>query len=353
MDLKLQLLETFPPRAATARPTRSAPTSACAATTACTTARSAGCPPASPNFGSTTAVRLRRASRRHDDGAAHGHHPDQGLMPPAYTGRHGLTHPCGAPMTWLLRAIGILLMLTAVGVALSRAPDRPVESLVARWAPPPSEFIDLDGQLVHLRDVGPRSDRLPIVLLHGTSASLHTWAGWEAELSKTRRVISFDLPGFGLTGPRADGRYGLDDDARFTLAVLDRLQLAAGGARRQLAGWAHRLACRDAGAAARRAADPGRRRGPAGFDPAPAPGLADRAPAGARQDRRMAAAAGDGGAGPGHVLRRPAAHHRRRGGPLLRADAARRQPRRAAPAPAAVPRPANTPTRWRPSASRR
>lgn len=129
-------------------------------------------------------------------------------------------------MTWLTRAIGILLMLTAVGVALSRAPDRPVESLVARWAPPPSQFIDLDGQLVHLRDVGPRSDRLPIVLLHGTSASLHTWAGWEAELSKTRRVISFDLPGFGLTGPRADGRYGLDDDARFTLAVLDRLQLA-------------------------------------------------------------------------------------------------------------------------------
>jgi pimeloyl-ACP methyl ester carboxylesterase len=50
---------------------------------------------------------------------------------------------------------------------------------VARWAVPPSEFIDLDGQLVHLRDVGPRGDGLPLVLLHGTSASLHTWEGWE------------------------------------------------------------------------------------------------------------------------------------------------------------------------------
>lgn len=128
-------------------------------------------------------------------------------------------------MAWLIRAVGILLMLTAVAVPLSRAPDRPVETLVARWAPPPSQFIDLGGQLVHLRDVGPRSDPLPIVLVHGTSASLHTWAGWEAELSKTRRVISFDLPGFGLTGPSASGRYGGDEDARFTLALLDRLQL--------------------------------------------------------------------------------------------------------------------------------
>ena len=128
-------------------------------------------------------------------------------------------------MTWLLRAVGVLLMLTAVAVALSRAPDRTVESLVARWAPPPSEFIDLDGQLLHLRDVGPRGDPLPIVLLHGTSASLHTWEGWTAELSKTRRVIAFDLPGFGLTGPRTDARYSLDDDARFVFSVLDHLRL--------------------------------------------------------------------------------------------------------------------------------
>lgn len=128
-------------------------------------------------------------------------------------------------MAWLVRALGVLLMLTAVAVALSRAPDRPVESLVARWAPPPSDFLDLDGQLVHLRDVGPRGDPVPIVLLHGTSASLHTWEGWAAALSHTRRVVSFDLPGFGLTGPRADGRYGLDDDAGFVLKVLDRLGL--------------------------------------------------------------------------------------------------------------------------------
>ena len=125
----------------------------------------------------------------------------------------------------LRRIVGLLLIFSAVALALSRAPDRTVESLVARWAPPPSEFIDLDGQLVHLRDVGPRHDPNPIVLVHGTSASLHTWEGWTAELAKTRRVIAFDLPGFGLTGPRPDNDYSADADARFTLALLARLKL--------------------------------------------------------------------------------------------------------------------------------
>ena len=59
-------------------------------------------------------------------------------------------------MTVLLRLVGLLLMLTALAVSLSRAPDRPVQSLVARWAPPPSDFIEVKGQIVHLRDVGPR-----------------------------------------------------------------------------------------------------------------------------------------------------------------------------------------------------
>jgi len=132
-------------------------------------------------------------------------------------------------MRWLPRIIGVLLMASALAIALSRAPDRTVESLVARWAPPPSEFIDLNGQLVHLRDVGPRGDAAPLVLLHGTSASLHTWEGWSAALQAQHRVISFDLPGFGLTGPWS-GRYASwtyrgDDLARFVLELLDQLQI--------------------------------------------------------------------------------------------------------------------------------
>src|SRR5262249_20010384 len=120
-------------------------------------------------------------------------------------------------------------MASALAIALSRAPDRSAESLVARWAPPPSEFIDLNGQLVHLRDVGPRGDAEPLVLLHGTSASLHTWEGWSAALQGQHRVVSLDLPGCGLPGPfsgrSAAWGYRGDDLARFVLELLDRLQI--------------------------------------------------------------------------------------------------------------------------------
>jgi pimeloyl-ACP methyl ester carboxylesterase len=130
---------------------------------------------------------------------------------------------------WVLRLFGLLLMLTALVLSYSHMPDRPVEALVARWAPPPSDFIEVKGQVVHLRDEGPRGDAAPIVLLHGTSASLHTWEGWARELKTRRRVISFDLPGFGLTGPFA-GQYTPDDYrgdsyARFVLDVLDVLKV--------------------------------------------------------------------------------------------------------------------------------
>jgi hypothetical protein len=83
-----------------------------------------------------------------------------------------------------LKLLGALLFLTAIALWLSRAPDWPVEALVARWAPPPSDFIEVKGQLVHLRDVGPRDDPEPIVLMHGTSSSLHTWEGWVKSLSR-------------------------------------------------------------------------------------------------------------------------------------------------------------------------
>jgi pimeloyl-ACP methyl ester carboxylesterase len=129
----------------------------------------------------------------------------------------------------LPKVLGLLLLATAILIAMSRAPDRPAESLVARWGGPPSDFIEVNGMVVHLRDVGPRNDATPIVLIHGTGASLHTWEGWVQALRGQRRVITFDLPGFGLTGPFA-GRYTPDDYrgdtyARFVLDLLDALKV--------------------------------------------------------------------------------------------------------------------------------
>jgi pimeloyl-ACP methyl ester carboxylesterase len=123
----------------------------------------------------------------------------------------------------LQRLLGGLIVVLSLAVGMSYAPDRPAQALVARWAPPPSDFIDVDGLVVHLRDEGPRDDPAPLVLLHGLGDSLHTWQGWAEALRPRHRVIRFDLPGAGLTGPHASGDYRGDTDARFVLSLLDRL----------------------------------------------------------------------------------------------------------------------------------
>src|ERR1035437_8070208 len=110
----------------------------------------------------------------------------------------------------------VLVVLAAVW-----APDRPVAELARRWAQAPSQFITLGGMQVHIRDEGPRTDSIPLVLLHGTSASLHTRDGWARALRGEHRVIRMDLPGFGLTGPSANNDYSIEAYLQFKLHLLD------------------------------------------------------------------------------------------------------------------------------------
>ena len=124
---------------------------------------------------------------------------------------------------WSGSLVALLLVAMAVPAIAVWAPDQPVSRLQARWAPAPSQFVTVDGMQFHLRDEGPRDDPAPIVLLHGTSASLHTWEGWAAGLRQQRRVITFDLPGFGLTGPAPDADYSIEAHVRHVVAVLDHL----------------------------------------------------------------------------------------------------------------------------------
>jgi pimeloyl-ACP methyl ester carboxylesterase len=126
-----------------------------------------------------------------------------------------------ARSVWLVLA-GILFF-GVVGVIVTWAPDLPVEDLKGRWAPPPSRFVEVNGMQVHLRDEGPHDDPAPIVLLHGTAASLHTWQGWAMALRDQRRVIRFDLPGFGLTGPNRQNDYSTAADVLFVRALMDKL----------------------------------------------------------------------------------------------------------------------------------
>jgi pimeloyl-ACP methyl ester carboxylesterase len=127
-------------------------------------------------------------------------------------------------LVWILAGAAVAAaLLVAAFVVINWAPDRPVSALTARWAPPPSVFIEVAGMNVHMRDEGVRGDPAPIVLLHGTAASLHTWEGWVEALKSRRRVIRFDLPGFGLSGPSPDGSYTIESYVRFVTAMLEKL----------------------------------------------------------------------------------------------------------------------------------
>jgi pimeloyl-ACP methyl ester carboxylesterase len=93
--------------------------------------------------------------------------------------------------------------------------DKSIEKLTLKYAQTPSAFLEMDGMNVHYRDEGNAADTLPIVLLHGTGASLHTFDAWTMGLKNQKRVVRMDLPAFGLTGPFPDGDYSMDKYAAF------------------------------------------------------------------------------------------------------------------------------------------
>ena len=130
---------------------------------------------------------------------------------------------------WLL--VG-LLVAAAAAFLYFRTPDSDAAAMRAKYGGPPSTFLDLGGGLVvHLRDTGPR-DAPALVLLHGSNASLHTWEPWAKRLETRFRVIRYDQPGHGLTGPHPQHDYRV----RGFVDVLERVRARLGLTRFALAG---------------------------------------------------------------------------------------------------------------------
>jgi len=128
-------------------------------------------------------------------------------------------------MKWFLRITGIVSAALVVLFLIFRTPDTDPGEMRAKYGGAPSQYVTLgNGQVVHLRDEGPR-DGVPIILLHGSSADLHTWQPWTQGLRDQYRVIRYDQIGHGLTGPAKDGNYELSDFARDIGQVADHLEL--------------------------------------------------------------------------------------------------------------------------------
>ena len=105
--------------------------------------------------------------------------------------------------------IAVLLVLGAGIVALRAgwgATDR--AQVAAHWAAPPSRLVMIDGVPIHVRVEGPAGKEAPVVvMLHGSIVNLHEWDLVAQRLRASYRVVRFDWPPYGLSGPDPKGNY--------------------------------------------------------------------------------------------------------------------------------------------------
>ena len=113
-----------------------------------------------------------------------------------------------------------LIIGTLLLIKFGVSENKTFEDLSSYYVNSYSQFMEIDSRKIHFRDEG---NGYPIVLLHGTGASLHTWDSWTTELIKTHRVIRLDLPGFGLTGQDPLKRYSSMDYVNLLDEFLNRL----------------------------------------------------------------------------------------------------------------------------------
>lgn len=119
-----------------------------------------------------------------------------------------------------------ILVLVLAGLALwLYTPDRPRAALEAAYLRAPADLVEVAGVQLHLRDEGPKTARA-VVLLHGIGSSLHTFDDWAKGLVPRYRVIRYDLPGAGLSGPDPQALYSDERAVAQLLAVLDHLGVA-------------------------------------------------------------------------------------------------------------------------------
>lgn len=103
--------------------------------------------------------------------------------------------------------------------------DIPRDDLVKKYAIGTSKFLELnDGSKIHYRDEG-GIDKPVIVLLHGFNGSLFNFEKMVPLLIEDFRLISIDLPGFGLTGVVPTHNYSTLNSMNVISEVAKRLEI--------------------------------------------------------------------------------------------------------------------------------
>jgi magnesium chelatase accessory protein len=88
-----------------------------------------------------------------------------------------------------------------------------------------SRFVRAADLTWHVQEFG-AADAPVVLLLHGTGAATHSWAGLAPRLAEHFRVVAPDLPGHGFTDPLPAGRLSLPGMAAAIRDLLRTLDLS-------------------------------------------------------------------------------------------------------------------------------
>ncbi len=137
--------------------------------------------------------------------------------------REALTRYARAMRKLFLFTLPFIAIFAALWIL--RTPDTDFAAMTEKYTNSASKFVEsADGMRVHYRDQG-NPDGVPIVLIHGTAASLHTWKPLAKRLGGDYRIITYTQPGHGLTGPHPRDDYSFAGMAEALDLVTEELGL--------------------------------------------------------------------------------------------------------------------------------
>lgn len=120
-------------------------------------------------------------------------------------------------------AIAALAFAGAAAAGLygyARRANRRFEDLDIDTAGAPGSYLDVDGVKIHYVEAGQGE---PVLLIHGLGGSTFSFRHVIPELAQHRRVLAFDLRGFGYSQQDGEGDFSLTGQAELTARLLDAL----------------------------------------------------------------------------------------------------------------------------------
>ncbi|NKB43749.1 MAG: alpha/beta fold hydrolase [Alphaproteobacteria bacterium] len=120
--------------------------------------------------------------------------------------------------------IGLVLICVVLGgwilAVRSGAFNPSDEALRARYTDERSRFITIDDVPMHVVEDG---EGPVLVLIHGHLGSNRQWDGWVEDLKRDYRIVRFDYPPFGLSGPIPGDQYSSSLAYPLVEGLLDEL----------------------------------------------------------------------------------------------------------------------------------